>query len=76
LVALRIVAGIAAGALVLEDRRVIPDFYLMPLRDLAGVAVWAAGLFGSTVIWRGDRLMLDREGRITREPMPATVRAT
>ena len=76
LLVMRMVAGIVAGALVLEDRRVIPDFYLMPLRDLAGVAVWAAGLFGSTVIWRGDRLKLDREGRITRAPAPVTVRAT
>ncbi len=72
----RMAAGIVAGALVLEDRRVIPDLYMVPLRDLAGVAVWATGLFGSTVSWRGNRLKLDREGRITCAPSPATVRAT
>jgi ceramide glucosyltransferase len=38
--------------------------YAIPLRDLAGVAVWAAGLFGRTVIWRNQRLRLDAEGRI------------
>jgi len=36
----------------------------MPFRDLWGFAVWAAGLAGSTVEWRGRRLRLDREGRI------------
>lgn len=76
LLAMRMVAGIVTGALVLEDRRVIRDFYLMPVRDLAGVTVWAAGLFGSTVVWRGDRITLDGEGRITREPLAAAVRAT
>ncbi len=76
LVAVRIAAGIAAGVFVLEDRRVIPDFYLMPLRDLAGMAVWAAGLFGSTVVWRGSKLRLDREGRIVGQSPPAAVRAT
>ncbi|HOK47406.1 MAG TPA: bacteriohopanetetrol glucosamine biosynthesis glycosyltransferase HpnI [Bryobacteraceae bacterium] len=76
LLAVRMAAGIAVGTLVLEDRRVIPDFYLMPVRDLAGVAVWAAGLFGSTVVWRGDRLKLDREGRIRRAPARAAVHAT
>ena len=38
--------------------------YAIPLRDLVGVAVWAAGLFGNTVVWRDQRLKLDAEGRI------------
>jgi ceramide glucosyltransferase len=39
-------------------------FYAIPLRDLAGVAVWAAGLFKRSVIWRDQRLRLDGDGRI------------
>ncbi|MGP0070506.1 MAG: bacteriohopanetetrol glucosamine biosynthesis glycosyltransferase HpnI [Bryobacteraceae bacterium] len=39
-------------------------WYAIPLRDLAGVAVWAAGLFRNTVVWRDQRLKLDAEGRI------------
>jgi hypothetical protein len=39
-------------------------FYLIPLRDLWGVAVWFRGLFGDTVEWRDRRLRLDRQGRI------------
>jgi ceramide glucosyltransferase len=38
--------------------------YAIPLRDLLGVAVWAAGLLGDTVVWRDQRLRLDAEGRI------------
>jgi ceramide glucosyltransferase len=77
LLAVRLAAGIAAGAFVLEDRRAITDFYLMPLRDLAGMALWAAGLFGSTVVWRGRTLRLDRDGRIeARQAAAAAARAT
>jgi len=31
---------------------------LIPLRDCLGLAVWAAGLFGKTVRWRGRRVSL------------------
>lgn len=39
-------------------------FALVPLRDLWGVAVWFAGLFGDSVEWRGFRMKLSRGGRI------------
>lgn len=38
--------------------------YAIPVRDLCGVAVWAAGLFGHTVVWRDQKLRLDGEGKI------------
>jgi ceramide glucosyltransferase len=56
--------AIEAGWFVLRSRDVLRFFYLIPLRDLFGAAVWVAGLFGSSVEWRGTRLKLDREGRI------------
>jgi len=37
---------------------------LVPLRDLFGFAVWCAGLFGSTVEWRGLLFTLQRDGRL------------
>lgn len=64
LVAIRFAMAFTGGWLVLRSTDVLKFFYLIPLRDLWGVAVWAAGLFGSTVEWRGRRLRLDREGRI------------
>lgn len=65
LLGVRLAAAIAAGWGVLRSRDVLRCFLLIPLRDLLGVAVWFAGLFGNTVIWRGQRIRLTRDGRIT-----------
>jgi len=70
---LRMVAGVVVGAGVLKDHRAAEDFWLMPLRDLFGFAVWLAGLFGHTVQWRDRELLLYRDGRIdaeARKPEP------
>ncbi|MGD0201749.1 MAG: bacteriohopanetetrol glucosamine biosynthesis glycosyltransferase HpnI [Bryobacteraceae bacterium] len=64
LFALRLAAGLTTAAGVLHDRAALRDAWMIPLRDLAGLALWAGGLFGSEVLWRGLRLKLDREGRI------------
>ncbi|MBZ5724613.1 MAG: bacteriohopanetetrol glucosamine biosynthesis glycosyltransferase HpnI [Acidobacteriia bacterium] len=60
---LRMAAGILAGVL-LRDRHVARYFWLIPLRDLFGFAVWIAGALGSTVYWRDRKLALHRDGRI------------
>jgi ceramide glucosyltransferase len=60
----RVLAGVWVGAGILRDRKVRRDFWLIPLRDLFGFAVWAAGLFGDTVQWRDRRLKLRPDGRI------------
>ncbi|HWQ53200.1 MAG TPA: bacteriohopanetetrol glucosamine biosynthesis glycosyltransferase HpnI [Bryobacteraceae bacterium] len=62
--ALRVVAGVAVGAGVLGDRALLWHWPLIPFRDLWGFAVWLAGLGGSTVEWRGQRLRLSRDGKI------------
>jgi ceramide glucosyltransferase len=64
LLAIRFAMALACGGLVLGSADVWKYFYLIPLRDLWGVAVWAVSLFGNTVEWRGRRLRLDREGKI------------
>ena len=38
------------------DARETPPVWLLPLRDCLGLAVWAAGLFGNKVTWRGEEL--------------------
>jgi ceramide glucosyltransferase len=60
----RMLAGILVGAVILKDRNVLRDFWLMPLRDLFGFAVWVGGLFGNTVQWRDRKLRLRPDGRI------------
>ena len=64
LLALRLAMAFAAGWWVLRSRDVLYLWWLAPARDLFGFAVWVAGLFGNSVMWRGRRLVLDREGRI------------
>lgn len=60
----RMLAGVLVGAGVLGDRHVLTRFWMIPLRDLFGFAVWLAGLFGDQVFWRGKRLRLNADGRI------------
>jgi len=49
---------------VLGDRQVLRYWYLIPLRDLWGFAIWIAGLSGDTVEWRGKNLQLSPDGKI------------
>jgi len=39
--------------------------WLLPLRDLQALLVWAAAFAGRTVVWRGDRFLL-KHGRLLR----------
>jgi ceramide glucosyltransferase len=64
LLSIRLTMAIAGGWFVLRSTDVWKYCYAIPVRDLWGVAVWAAGLFGNEVEWRGRRLRLDRDGRI------------
>ncbi|HEV1287956.1 MAG TPA: glycosyltransferase, partial [Bryobacteraceae bacterium] len=62
--ALALLALRMAMALVAGKKDALRMFFLIPARDLFGVAVWIVALFGNTVVWRGRTLRLDREGRI------------
>jgi ceramide glucosyltransferase len=64
LLAIRITMAMVCGSYLLRSSDVWKYCYSIPVRDLCGVAVWAAGLFGRTVVWRDQRLTLDAEGRI------------
>jgi ceramide glucosyltransferase len=58
-------ASAAAGMIALHDVRPA-GLLLVPLRDLFGLAVWAAGMVGGEVEWRGIRFKLLPDGRIQR----------
>jgi ceramide glucosyltransferase len=60
----RIVAGLVVGRAILRDRQVVRFWFLMPLRDLWGFAVWITGLFGDSVEWRGRKMRLSSDGQI------------
>ena len=64
-VLLRFSVALAVGRLVLEDRQVVRQLWLLPVRDLFAVVVWFASFAGRTVTWRDDRFEL-RKGRLIR----------
>jgi ceramide glucosyltransferase len=66
LLLLRLSVGFTAGWAVLRSPIVPRWWWLMPLRDLWGLAIWAAGMRGNTVVWGAETLTLDRSGRIVR----------
>jgi len=59
----RVVAAFVVGGKVLRDPQVARDWWLVPLRDVVGLAVWVASFFGDTVVWRGERFRL-RDGKL------------
>jgi ceramide glucosyltransferase len=60
----RVLAGTLVGRAILRDRNVLPRFWLIPLRDLFGFAIWAAGVSGNRVQWRDRSLRLGPGGVI------------
>jgi len=63
LLAVRMLSALAASRAIGMQLRPA-DVPAIPARDLWGVAVWAAGLAGSRVVWRGRHLQINREGKI------------
>jgi ceramide glucosyltransferase len=55
---LRLTLAMMVGAQVLGDHQVLPRLWLLPLRDLAAMGIWVAGLAGNTIVWRGHRFTL------------------
>ena len=57
---LRLTLAMTVGAAVLGDHSVLPNLWLLPLRDLVAMGLWAAGFAGNTVVWRGERFILEK----------------
>jgi len=62
---LRLTLAMTVGDQVLGDRQVLPRLWLLPLRDLVAMGLWAAGFAGNTIVWRGERFTL-RDGKLRR----------
>jgi len=60
---LRLTLAMTVGAEVLGDHQVLPSLWLLPLRDMVAMGVWAAGFAGSTIVWRGERFVL-KDGKL------------
>jgi ceramide glucosyltransferase len=57
-------AYLTAGC-VMRHHKILRQFWLIPLRDVIALAIWAAGYYGNSVIWRGDEFSL-RKGKLAR----------
>jgi len=59
----RMVSAVVVGRGVMDDPQVLRDLWLVPLRDLIGLAIWLASFAGREVEWRGQRFKL-RGGKL------------
>jgi ceramide glucosyltransferase len=60
---LRLGLAMTVGAEVLGDHQVLPGLWLLPLRDLIAMGLWAAGFGGNIIVWRGERFAV-KGGRL------------
>ena len=60
---LRLSLAMSVGAGILGDHQVLPRLWLLPLRDLVALGLWAAGFAGNTIVWRGERMSV-KNGRL------------
>lgn len=58
--AARFTSAIVVGRGVLNDLQVLPNLWLVPLRDFVALAVWIVSYCGDTVVWRGVRFRLNK----------------
>jgi len=69
--AIRLLTAGWISARYLKDRESVAALWLLPLRDLVGLASWYAALTRRTFEWRGLEFGLTRDGKIVpRGPLP------
>jgi ceramide glucosyltransferase len=56
---LRYAVAFTVGIGVLNDRQLLRDFWLIPVRDLIAVGIWAASFTGRRIVWRGNEFTLE-----------------
>ena len=55
----RFAMAFTVGVGVLKDHQLLTQFWLIPVRDLIGVGIWAASLTGRRIVWRGNQFTLE-----------------
>lgn len=64
-VAARLAVGLTSAVAVLGEKQALRDLFLLPVRDLIAPVVWAMGLVGNRIFWRGDVFYL-KNGQLER----------
>ena len=62
-IALRLISAWVAGIYILRDGLTRGYWWLLPLQDSISFLVWVGGFFGNTILWRGRKYHLLRDGR-------------
>jgi ceramide glucosyltransferase len=62
---LRLAVALVVAGSVLRDPALTRNLWLLPIRDLIAVGVWAASFGGHTVRWRGEQFHL-KNGKLRR----------
>ena len=57
------IRGIAAWTVAETVLHTRLNWLLLPMEDIAAFCFWIAGFFGNTIVWRGRRYHLERDGR-------------
>lgn len=57
------VAAWATAGVALGDPLTARLWWLVPIQDVASFAAWIGGFFGNTILWRGRKYYLRRDGR-------------
>jgi ceramide glucosyltransferase len=63
----RLLVGFGTAITALQERQALRNIFLLPLRDVIAPFVWAAGLVGNRIHWRGDDFNL-KDGRLFKIP--------
>jgi ceramide glucosyltransferase len=61
---LRLALAMTVAANVLGDHYVLPNLWLLPLRDVVAMGTWVAGFAGNTIVWRGERFEV-KDGKLS-----------
>jgi ceramide glucosyltransferase len=61
---LRLTLAMTVGARVLKDHDVLPNLWLLPVRDVVAMGLWIAGFAGNTIVWRGERFTV-KNGKLS-----------
>jgi ceramide glucosyltransferase len=61
--AVRLAVALVSGVAVINDRQLLRNIFLLPVRDLIAPLVWAASFMGNRIHWRGDVFDL-KDGRL------------
>src|SRR5262249_19164310 len=59
----RLVMAMVIGLGVLQDRSLLRQLWLVPIRDMIALLIWIWSYAGNTIMWRGDLFIL-KDGKI------------